>query len=140
LPKKIQLHLLPADLALQLGDPPLGLGPLSLGRRSGRIGWLGLNQLASDVAQRGLASAASVQGRLLHTADRRWVMAPNPAITFWEGETHEILPGLTLLRLGGHFAGGTVLHWAAGAGGAGALLSGDLVQVGPDTRGSFLRQ
>ena len=44
-----------------------------------------------------------------------------------------------LLRLGGHFAGATVLHWAAGAEGAGALLSGDIVQVGPDRQVSFMR-
>ena len=42
--------------------------------------------------------------------------------------------GLTLIRCGGHFAGGTVLHWRDGAGGAGALLSGDIVQVIPDRR------
>ncbi len=76
---------------------------------------------------------------LLHAADRRWVMHPDPAIDFWEGETRQVLPGVSLLRLGGHFAGGTVLHWAAGAGGAGALLSGDIVQVGPDKRVSFMR-
>ena len=75
----------------------------------------------------------------LHAADRQWVMRPDPAIRFWEGDTHELLPGVTLLRLGGHFAGGTVLHWAQGAGGAGALLSGDIVQVGPDKRVSFMR-
>ena len=40
--------------------------------------------------------------------------------------------GLTLIHCGGHFAGGTVLHWRDGAGGAGALLSGDIVQVIPD--------
>ena len=44
----------------------------------------------------------------------------------------EIMPGLTLIRVGGHFDGGTVMHWAAGAGGRGALLSGDLLQVVPD--------
>lgn len=76
---------------------------------------------------------------LLHAADRAHVMDPDPAIRFWEGETLTPLPGLTLIRLGGHFAGGTVLHWAAGAGGAGALLSGDIVQVGPDRMVSFMR-
>lgn len=75
----------------------------------------------------------------LHEADRRWVMRPDPAIRFWSGERQEIAPGTTLLCLGGHFAGGTVLHWAAGAGGAGALLSGDVVQVGPDKKVSFMR-
>jgi hypothetical protein len=62
------------------------------------------------------------------------------AIRFWEGEAHEVLPGLTLIRLGGHFAGGTVLHWAQGHGGAGVLLSGDVVQVVSDRRWvSFMR-
>ena len=47
--------------------------------------------------------------------------------------TSSSLPGaITLLRLGGHFAGGTVLHWPAGAEGRGALLTGDIVMVVPD--------
>jgi hypothetical protein len=70
----------------------------------------------------------------LHAADREWVQRPDPAIVFWEGDAHELEPGVTLLRLGGHFAGGTVLHWAAGQGGRGALLSGDIVQVVSDRR------
>jgi hypothetical protein len=76
----------------------------------------------------------------LHGADRAWIMRPDEAISFWEGEQHELLPGLTLLRLGGHFAGGTVLHWEGGGDGAGALLSDDIVQVVAD-RGwvSFMR-
>ena len=53
----------------------------------------------------------------LHAADREWVMRPDPAIRFWEGETQPLAGGLTLVRCGGHFAGGTVLHWPAGAGG-----------------------
>ena len=68
----------------------------------------------------------------LHAADRRWVVRPDPAVEAWDGETLELGDGLTLIRCGGHFAGGTVLHWASGAGGAGALLSGDIVQVIPD--------
>jgi hypothetical protein len=68
----------------------------------------------------------------VHAADEPWIMRPDPAIELWEGETKEIGDGLTLVRCGGHFAGGTVLHWADGAGGRGALLSGDIVQVIPD--------
>ena len=75
----------------------------------------------------------------LHAADRQWVVRPDPVVTFWDGETQELAPGVTLLRCGGHFAGGTVLHWAQGAGGQGALLSGDIVQVGPDKKVSFMR-
>jgi hypothetical protein len=70
----------------------------------------------------------------LHAADGEWVMRPHPAIIFWQGDTYELAPGLTLLRLGGHFPGGTVLHWAGGAGGRGALLTGDILQVGQDRR------
>ena len=75
----------------------------------------------------------------LHAADRQWVARPDAAVTFWDGETRALLPDVTLLRCGGHFSGGTVLHWAAGAGGKGALLSGDIVRVGPDRRVSFMR-
>ena len=70
----------------------------------------------------------------LHAADREWVQRPDPAIVFWEGDCHELEPGIVLLRLGGHYPGGTVLHWAAGQGGRGVLLSGDIVQVVSDRR------
>jgi glyoxylase-like metal-dependent hydrolase (beta-lactamase superfamily II) len=65
---------------------------------------------------------------LLHRDDAEWIMRPDPAIELWDGETRE-LGRLTLLRLGGHFRGGTVLHRPDGAG---TLLSGDIVQVIPD--------
>ncbi|MEA2310511.1 MAG: hypothetical protein QOE28_479 [Solirubrobacteraceae bacterium] len=68
---------------------------------------------------------------LVHADDARWIMRPDPAIELWEGETRE-LHGLTLIRCGGHFAGGTVLWWPGGGGGAGAMLTGDIVQVLPD--------
>ena len=70
----------------------------------------------------------------LHEADREWVMRPDPCIRFWSGETRALFGGLTLIRLGGHFAGGTVAHWPAGAEGRGALLVGDVIQVVPDRR------
>lgn len=66
----------------------------------------------------------------LPAADRRWVMRRSGSVAFWEGRS-EILPGLTAIRCGGHFEGGAVLHWAAGAGGRGVLLTGDTVMVVP---------
>ncbi len=76
----------------------------------------------------------------LHAADRQWVMRPDPAIKFWDGDTLALAPGVTLIRCGGHYAGGTVLHWAAGGSGKGALLTGDIVQLIPDRRYvSFMR-
>ena len=70
----------------------------------------------------------------LHADDREWAMRPDPAIVFWEGDKRELASGLTLIRCGGHFPGATVLHWAGGAGGKGALLTGDVIQVGEDRR------
>jgi hypothetical protein len=75
----------------------------------------------------------------LHAADRRWVMRPDRAVRFWDGEAKVLTAGVTLLRCGGHFAGGTVLHWAGGAGGKGALLTGDIATVTPDKMLSFMR-
>ena len=66
----------------------------------------------------------------LPVADREWVMRPDPAVELWSGDERELWDGLTLLRLGGHFLGGQVLHWPAGD----ALLSGDIVQVLPGAR------
>jgi hypothetical protein len=70
----------------------------------------------------------------LHAADREWVMRPDPGIVFWEGDALELGAGLTLLRLGGHFAGAQILHWAGGAEGRGVLLAGDVLQVVQDRR------
>ena len=69
---------------------------------------------------------------LLHEADRAHVMYPSERIEFWAGERRQVGDGLELVRLGGHFAGGTVCAWSAGAEGRGALLCGDIVQVVED--------
>ena len=68
----------------------------------------------------------------LHEDDSNWVMRPDPAIVFWSGETFDLGQGLNLVRCGGHFAGSSVLHWSGGAGGEGALLTGDTIMVVPD--------
>lgn len=70
----------------------------------------------------------------LHEADRAWVTRPHPAIVSWSGETLRVSEDLLLLRAGGHFAGGAVLHWRKGADGRGALLTGDIAQVAMDRR------
>ncbi len=67
----------------------------------------------------------------LHEADRRWVMRPDPAVRFWKGDELELPGGLTVVRLGGHFSGGAVLHINRGGG---MLLTGDIVQVVMDRR------
>jgi metallo-beta-lactamase superfamily protein len=71
---------------------------------------------------------------ILHADNRPWVMRPDEAIRFWEGETREVLPGVTLVRCGGHFPGSSALHWGAGADGRGALFTGDTIMVVSDRR------
>ena len=67
----------------------------------------------------------------LHEAERKWVMRPDPAVRFWDGETNDLGGGLTLDPLR------RPLRGRAGAAlGASrrALLAGDIVQVIPDRR------
>jgi hypothetical protein len=70
----------------------------------------------------------------LHADDHQLVMRPDKDIIFWKGETNFLGEGLTLIRCGGHFDGGTVLHWAGGADGRGVLLPGDIIQVVADRK------
>ena len=68
---------------------------------------------------------------LLPSADREWVTRPDGAHEFYEDEL-EPLPGVRFVRCGGHFPGSAVLHWAFGADGSGALLTGDTITVVSD--------
>jgi glyoxylase-like metal-dependent hydrolase (beta-lactamase superfamily II) len=68
---------------------------------------------------------------LVSAADADWVQRPDSAIITWSGR-YEIVPGLTLYQLGGHFPGSSVVHWSAGAGGKGVLLTSDTIQANPD--------
>ncbi|MCY0889116.1 MAG: MBL fold metallo-hydrolase [Alicyclobacillaceae bacterium] len=70
----------------------------------------------------------------LHDHDRQWVMQPSDRIQFWKGSQVELNPEVTLVHVGGHFAGSSVLLWKAGANGKGALLTGDTVSVSADRR------
>jgi hypothetical protein len=68
----------------------------------------------------------------VHATNRRWLMRPDHVVRFWEGDTLCLAHGATLVHAGSHGDSGTVLHWSAGAGGSGALLTGDVVQVAKD--------
>jgi hypothetical protein len=70
----------------------------------------------------------------LPAADRDYVMRPSHAIVHFEEDEIDLVPGIRLVRVGGHFHGSTVLLWTAGAEGRGALLTGDSVAVVADRR------
>ncbi len=69
----------------------------------------------------------------IHHDDRKWIMEPSEYIRLWEDEEKELIDGVNLHRLGGHFKGGAVLHWGNGDRGKGVLLTGDIIQVVADT-------
>lgn len=74
-----------------------------------------------------------------NAADEKWIRRPDPVIQLWSDQ-HELAPGVTLIQCGGHFDGSAVLHWAAGAGGQGAILVGDTVRPNADLWSvSFMR-
>ncbi|GAM12895.1 MBL fold metallo-hydrolase [Mesobacillus selenatarsenatis] len=68
----------------------------------------------------------------IHEADRQWVTRPSDRIIFWSGDSLELDAGITLYRLGGHFSGGSVLHWENDVSKQGVLLTGDIIQIVAD--------
>src|SRR5436190_3723992 len=76
----------------------------------------------------------------LHAEDRQWIMRKSARVEFWNGTTLAFWDNIALVHCSGHFEGGSVLHWPAGANGQGALLAGDGIQVVQDRRYvSFMR-
>ena len=74
---------------------------------------------------------------LVAEADREWLQRPGDAVRFWDGSA-EVLPGVVLHRVGGHFPGSAVAR-IDGHDGRGLLLSGDTVLVTPDGWVTFQR-
>ena len=68
---------------------------------------------------------------LIPRADQQWIQRPSPRIELFDDDA-EPVPGVTVARIGGHFDGAAVLHWPAGSGGRGALLTGDTITVVQD--------
>jgi hypothetical protein len=70
---------------------------------------------------------------LVHATDRTWVQRDEPRIETWSGE-RQILPGVTLRTIGGHFPGSAIVHWDRGDDSGAVVLSGDTVFPGPSGR------
>jgi hypothetical protein len=140
-------------------DPPLGIGQRALLvlTPAGNLLWdcTPLLEPAAVQALGGVAAIAISHPHFYSTvadwsaqfgapvwlprADAEFRMRTDFEIVDWEGMA-EPLPGLRLVQAGGHFPGNAVLEWAAGAGGRGALFTGDTVSVAGDPRWvSFMR-
>jgi len=76
----------------------------------------------------------------LHEANRGWVMYQDDVIQYWNDDAMEPLPGITIIRTGGHFPGATVLHRAGNPNATeterrnGVLFSGDIIMVVADPK------
>lgn len=138
-------------------EPPFAIGQRSLLvlTRAGNLLWdpTGFldDRAVAEVARRGgLAGIAAshphfygvmvewsraFDGAPIHLprADRAWITRRDPAIRLFEDVVRP-LPGVTVVRCGGHFPGSAVLHWTEGADGRGALLTGDTITVVQDRR------
>lgn len=69
----------------------------------------------------------------LPEADREWVCRSSVNFEYYR-DSAEPVAGIRLIRCGGHFSGSAVLFWPGGAGGRGALLTGDTLAVAMDRR------
>ncbi len=75
---------------------------------------------------------------LVARADVEFLPLRVPAVRLWD-TAHDVVPGVRLEQIGGHFPGSTVAHFT-GADGRGVLLAGDGIFPGPEGRTvSFLR-
>jgi glyoxylase-like metal-dependent hydrolase (beta-lactamase superfamily II) len=75
----------------------------------------------------------------LNAADQEWIVRKSSAIKLWQGDTLKLWDGVTLVRCGGHFPGGTVVHWAR-PGGSGIVCAGDILTIATDRKWfSFMR-
>jgi glyoxylase-like metal-dependent hydrolase (beta-lactamase superfamily II) len=70
----------------------------------------------------------------IHEDNRPWMARPDSVIRWWSGENMEVNSALTVIRCGGHFPGSCILHWRDGAGGKGALFTGDGILPVEDRR------
>ena len=70
---------------------------------------------------------------LVNEDDQGWLQRHDDVLESWS-VTRDVLPGVRLHQIGGHFPGSAVLHWADGADGRGVLLPGDTIFVNPDGR------
>lgn len=68
---------------------------------------------------------------LVNRRDASWIQRQHPRIELWDEEV-ELLPGVRLLRFGGHFPGSAMVLWEQGSAGEGSLLAGDTIQPKPD--------
>ena len=69
----------------------------------------------------------------LHASDKEWIKDPGGYIELWSGSSKPLWDNISIVHVGGHFAGSTILH-LPDHGRAGCLLTGDSIYVAPSRR------
>lgn len=143
-------------------DPEVGIGQRSIlvTTEAGNLLWDPLGTITDDAVDEirelgGLAAVAASHPHmfgvqvewarafdcrvLVNAADADWVQRADDRIELWNDEL-DVLPGVRLVRFGGHFPGAAVVVWEAGSNGKGSLLAGDTMQPKPDRQSlGFMR-
>lgn len=70
--------------------------------------------------------------------DQQWLGLTPPELRIWDGP-FEILPGIRLDQIGGHFPGSTIAVWEDGGSGSGTVFAGDAIFPVADGNVTFLR-
>ncbi|BBN04693.1 hypothetical protein MPTK1_3g06910 [Marchantia polymorpha subsp. ruderalis] len=71
----------------------------------------------------------------IHERDKNLVVHNTEFIETWDGEELALCSQIKLIRLGGHYDGGAILHWTNNGldqDGKGVILCADMLQVGED--------
>ena len=90
----------------------------------------GDRRLASALLQLGGRLERGVRRRAGLPARRRPACVTRPdRLEPWTGDNHRFPGDLLLFRTGGHFAGGTIMHWRRGSGRAGCAVDRRLAMV-----------
>ncbi len=136
-----QAHLVRTSEGCLLWDPPGYLDDAAVARirELGEVAAIATSHPHMFGAQVEWSRALGGVPVLVSEPDAAWVARPDPAIRTWRGRL-EVLPGLTLLQLGGHFPGSAVAVWSDGADGRGVLFASDTIQSNPDRKSvTFMR-
>jgi uncharacterized Zn-finger protein len=69
----------------------------------------------------------------INALDKDWIFNKGNNIKTWEGEHKQLWDDISIINLGGHFPGSSILH-ARKATPGGTVLSGDTVLISPDKK------
>ena len=139
-------------------EPSFGIGQraLLIGTKQGNILWDCISLIdddtISEIKKRGGISAIAISHPhfyssmiewskafgdvpiYLHEEDKEWIQNDNENIVLWNGDIKIINDEVTLIKCGGHFPGSSILYWAGGAEGEGAIFTGDTIHVAADRK------